>query len=201
MKRTFVPLLLGLFILALAPAPALAATPDEFGLQGKAAPFFVPMDQAEVTIAGVLFVDEVQGVDGNRMKVPAKSADKFRYALVTIRIKKPAGAKLTIASADLTLHYYHGNEPEVAPCEGISTFSTSADSERPMKLPQMQGPGWLKQTTGARAAEATEVFVDAVFAMIEPEIKEVWVGISQPSTRAAFISKGWQGGGGGGKDE
>ena len=35
---------------------------------------------------------------------------KFRVALVTIKITKPSGRRISIAAADLTLHYYHGTK-------------------------------------------------------------------------------------------
>ena len=141
----------------------------------------------------------MEGVDGNRMAVPQDRRDKYRYALVTLRIRKPAKLKLTIAAADLALHYFHGNEAEVAPAEGLSTFSTTLDGERPLRIPQMQGPGWVKQTTGTRATEAAEIFCDAAFALVEPDVRECWIAVGQPSTQAPFVSKGWAVGGGAGR--
>jgi hypothetical protein len=59
-------------------------------------------------------------------RIPDPAADEYRFAVVTLRITKPAGASLTLAAADLTRHYYHGQDMEVAPCEGLSGFKSDA---------------------------------------------------------------------------
>jgi len=169
---------------------AWAAGAEDFGVRGKTAPLFLPLDQVKIEIANVKFEVEIQGVDGP-MRMPENRRDKYRLALVTLRIRKPPGMKLTIAAADLTFHYYHGTDPEVAPAEGLSYFSTSIDGDRPMKLWQSMGPGWVKQTTNPRATEAGELYVDVVFHMIEPDTRECWVGIAQSCQQAPYIAKGW----------
>jgi len=158
----------------------------------KPCPYLVRFDQVKMSIAEIRYTTEIQGMDGNRMKMPQDKQDKFRYAVVAIRVRKPAGMRLSLAAADLTIHYYHGTAIEAAPCEGISTFSTTLDVDRPMKLPRMQGPGWTKMTTGARATQASEVYFDAVFAMVEPDTREVWLCVGQPTTTQPYISKGWK---------
>jgi len=141
-------------------------------------------------IAEIRYVEEVRGVDGNVLRIAPEQRDRFRIALVTIRVTKPAGRRLTVAAADFTLHYNHGSAQEVAPCEGISSFSRELEGERNMKMPRMMGPGWIKQTTGLRATEATEVYFDAVFHLVEPEIREVWLCVAQPTRPQAFLTRG-----------
>jgi len=158
----------------------------------KSCPYLVRFDQVKMEIVEIAYTDEVEGVDGNRMKLSEEKRKHFRLALVTVRVRKPAGMRLSVAAADFTIHYYHGGEPEVAPCEGISSFSQALDVDRPMKLPRTQGPGWVKQTTGARSTQAAEVYIDTVFAMVEPDTREVWICVGQPTTTQPFMSQGWK---------
>jgi len=190
--KTMVALAVLLALCGLVPS-ASAAVAEEFGVRGKTAPLVIPLDQVKIEIANVKFEVEVQGVDGP-MRMPENRRDKYRLALVTLRVRKPPGMKLTVAAADLTFHYWHGSDPEVAPAEGLSSFSTSLEDDRPMKLWQSMGPGWVKQTTNPRATEAGEVYVDVVFHMIEPDTRECWIGVAQPSQQAPYIAKGWGGG-------
>jgi len=172
------------------PAPA-AKEKEAPKASAKPCPLVIPLDQIKIEIAAIRYEVEVQGVDGNMMRLPDNRRNNFRYAIVTLRFRKPAGAKVVLAAADLTLHYCHGFEQDVTPCEGLSSFGTHLDEERMMKLPQMQGPGWLKQTTNARCTDASEAYVDCVFAMVEPDARECWICVAQPSASAPYITKGW----------
>jgi len=167
-----------------------AAQGGAFGM--KIAPLVVPLQQVKMSIAGIRFTGQVPGMDGNQMKLPDERLKSYRIGVVTIRIQKPAGMQLTIAAADLTLHYYHGNSVEVAPCEGISVFSTAAAMARGMKLPRTSGPGWVKMRTDANATQASEVYVDAVFGMMEPNTRECWLCVGQPTAAVPFTSQGWR---------
>jgi len=176
--------------------PVMIAAAYVLGMASNAAaqtecPYLILSRDVTLEIAEIKFIDQVQGVDGNSLRVPTEQQDKFRLALVTIRIKKPAGKRLTVAAADFTLHYNHGSSQEVAPCEGISTFTRNLDDERGMKLFRGAGPGWVKQTTGLKATEASEIYMDAVFHLIEPEIREVWLCVAQPVTEKCFLTNGW----------
>ena len=165
-----------------------SATPS-----AKECPYVLEVNRGlKVEIVDVLFTDEIQGVRGNRMKVPEDKKDKMRFALVTIKITKPAKKRLTLAAADLTLHYYHGDQAEVAPCEGISYFSIGNDTDRPMDLSQSDGPGFVKQTTGAKCTKSEVVYLDGSFAFMEPDTREVWICIGQPVSAEPFRTKGWK---------
>jgi hypothetical protein len=137
------------------------------------------------------FAAEVQGSNGVRLRVSPKHKDKFRTAIVTIKVTKPRGRRFRLAAADLTLHYHHGQNREVAPCEGISTFNRTRDEDRPIELSRTMGPGWVKKCTGPRSTQASVVYFDAVFHNVEHNIREAWLCVGQPTTRAAFRSGGW----------
>lgn len=154
-------------------------------------PYLIRPSEVTMEIAEVKFVEAIQGQNGVVARVPQEKLDNFRIAVATIRVRKPAGKRLTLAAADLTLHYNHGNSHEVAPCEGISSFSRNADDERDIRINSPAGPGWIKQTTGVRATEATEVYFDAVFHLIERTICEMWLCVGQPTTERARITSGW----------
>ena len=160
----------------------------------RESPLVADLRRVNVEIADIAFVEEVAGIDGNNMRISPANKDKFRLALVTLRITKPPGEKLTLAAADLTLHYFHGEATEAAPCEGLSVFSTSREVDRPVKMPQHPGPGFVKQTTGTVSTQASTVYVDALFGYIEPTINDVWIAVAQPSTVAPFRSTGWTNG-------
>lgn len=157
-------------------------------------PLWINMDPASgirCEVVEARFVTEVEGVAGNALRVPKERLHLFRIALVTLKITKPAGQKLTLAAADLSCHYYHGDSVEVAPCEGISSFGMRKDDDRPLSLPPMSGPGFTKSTTSARATQAAVVYLDAVFGFIEPDVRDLWVAVGQPITEEPFAVDGW----------
>jgi hypothetical protein len=143
-------------------------------------------------VVDVQFIDEIQGVQGNKIKLNDEQKKKARLALVTVKITKPAGKRLTLAAADMTLHYNHGDQTEVAPCEGLSAFSTTNDGDRAMNLSQSMGPGFVKSPTAAKCIAAGTVYVDGVFAFMEGDTREVWVCLGQPVSRKPFATQGWR---------
>ena len=173
-------------------AGAALFTPVRAMQTDRECPLTLDLKRVGVQIDGIAFVEEVPGLDGNSMKLNDEQRPKFRVAVVTLKITKAAGAKLTLAAADLTLHYNNAEGPEVTVCEGLSIFSTAKDMDRPVKLPRQSGPGFVKQVTGPAATQATTVFVDAVFGFIEPEISEAWIAVGQPTTAAPYATTGWK---------
>ena len=147
--------------------------------------------EIKAEVVGVRSTDEVRGVGGNQMRVGGKRLNMFRIAVVTIKITKPINRGLSVACADFTLHYYHGNETEVAPAEGMSSFSTAQAEVRPITLPRMSGPGFTKQTTGPRAVRAKVVYIDIIFGYMEPDTREVWVCVGRPITTRPYVTRGW----------
>ena len=104
-----------------------------------------------------------------------------------LKITKPAGRHLSVAACDLTLHYFYGEDTEATPCEGISTITETREVERPMKLPTVSGPGFVKMTTGVKATQASVVYMDAVFAYVEPGVRECWICVAQPATTTPYV--------------
>jgi hypothetical protein len=154
------------------------------------APLTVSLKECKVSVCSVVFSKRIDGIDGNH--IAPTEPDKYRVAFVTVRIDKPPGREVTVAACDLSLHYVHGSQPEATICEGMSVFSLGEDDERAMKLPQMSGPGFVKQTTGPKAAQAKTVYFDAVFAGIEPDIGDVWLCLAQPVSPTPVTTSGWK---------
>lgn len=159
----------------------------------KPCPMYLDFRQAgtKAEIVNVVFTDEVVGVKGNKMSIPDKVKDRQRLAVVTVKIIKPPGRRVILPAADFTLHYYHGNTPEVAPCEGISEFTATEDTARPIDLSTCAGPGFVKQMTRTRTTQAGVVFVDVVFGYMEPDTKECWVCLGQPGSDQPYVTNGW----------
>ena len=175
-------LLAGITMFAQVPSPSALECPMLLDFQGG----------ISGEVVNVQFIERVDGVRGNKIELNAEQKGKFRLAIVTYKIKKPAGKSITLAGADVTLHYNHGDKTEVAPSEGISYFSTTQDGERPMDLSTSMGPGFVKSTTTAKCVAATEVFVDSVFCFMEPETREAWICIGQPLSRKPFVTPGYR---------
>jgi hypothetical protein len=155
--------------------------------QDSDVPLVVPLNEVKMEIKEINYLEQVEG-----LKVQADKRDKYRIALVTIQFTKPAGRAIEVAAADLTLHYTHGGEAEVAPCEGISSFNQTLSEDRAMKMFNQSGPGWIKQRTAVRATQATVVYMDAAFALIEPDISDVWLCVGQPVQIRTFKTPGWK---------
>lgn len=116
--------------------------------------------------------------------------EKYRYAVVTVKITKDAGQPLKVALADFTLHYRYGeNKEEVAYCAAMSSFSTVLDVDRDLKASK-NGPGWSKQSTGTRSTARAVVYVDLAFRKIENTVNDMWICVAQPKS-SAFRSSGW----------
>ena len=172
---------------------AALATAGEGAAPAKGCPFLVPRDQFQIEIAKVRFAEQIVSEEGRAVEVPKNRRGLFRYAILTLKIKKPAGEKLLLPLAGLTLHYYHGTEPDVCPCEAASGFTTSLDADRALKFP-WEGPGWPAQSTVHKTTEATVVYIDAVYPMMETDTKECWITLPEPTTAQPFLVEGWKGG-------
>lgn len=163
----------------------LVAIPHVYG---QTTPALLP-EIASVEIVGCIFVKEYSA-EGFTVRVSGDDMDKYRIAILTLCIQKPAGTELKLAVADVTLHYYYGSKEEVAPCDGISTFSNVLDVDRAFKTTQCS-PGWLKQTTGTRTTTAAKIYVDVAFRQVEPDISKLWVCFAKPATER-FSTTGWK---------
>jgi len=153
--------------------------------------------QYQVEIVRMSFTDRIESLLYTR-RIPEPALEQYRFAMVTLKITKPAGASLSLAAADLTLHYYHGDEIEVAPCEGLSWFKNDSEAEAPILMNPIPGPGFIKQTTGPAGTSDTMIYIDAVFGFMEPNTRECWLCIGHPATTEPFVcpSPAWNGVGG-----
>lgn len=142
--------------------------------------------QYRMEIVRMSFTDRVESLLYEH-QIPDLAAEQFRFAVVTVKITKPAGESLSLAAADLTLHYYHGRETEVAPCEGLSWFKSDSDAKVPILMNPIPGPGFIKQTTDSAGANGTVIYIDAVFGFMEPDTRECWLGIGHPATTEPFV--------------
>ncbi len=172
--------------------PGMAATPSRRPAAGGDCPYLAASAEVSMEIVRIAFTDVVAGVDSTKRLTP-EAMEKYRFAVVTIRVNKPAGKALSVAAADLTLHYKHGDDQEVAPCEAISGFSTAEEVDRPVKFSKTPGPGWVKQSAGPKSCEAEELYFDAVFGLIEPDIREAWLCVARPANPKPYVvQEGWK---------
>jgi hypothetical protein len=149
-------------------------------------PHLLPLGpQYQVEIIRMSFTDHVESLLYLH-QIPDSAREEYRFAVVTLKITKPAGQGLSLAAADLTLHYYHGRETEVAPCEGLSWFKRDSDSQVPILMNPAPGPGFIKQTTSPEGTAGTIVYIDAVFGFMEPDTRECWICIGHPAATEPF---------------
>ncbi len=149
--------------------------------------------QCQVEIVRMSFTDHVESLLYLH-QIPDSAREEYRFAVVTLKITKPVGQGLSLAAADLTLHYYHGNETEVAPCEGLSWFKSDSEAEMPILMNPVPGPGFIKQTTSPEGTAGTTVYIDAVFGFMEPNTRECWICLGHPATTEPFTcpAPAWQ---------
>ena len=145
-------------------------------------PLVLDLDQIKATVVAVRFTREVAGSKGDRRRIADKELAQQRLAVVTLRVTKPTKTQLILAAADLSLHYSTGGMADVAPCEGLSTFSVTQSAPRPIELGREGGPGSVKQTTDATTNEPGTVYIDAVFRMTPQKSGNLWVCVAQPGT-------------------
>jgi len=119
--------------------------------------------------------------------IPPALHGQYRFAVATLKITKPAGETVSLAAADVTLHYYHGDETDVAPCEGLSWFKSDPGADVPMHMNMMSGPDHIRQITGSGTTGNTVVYIDAVFTLMEPDTKECWICLARPTTTEPFV--------------
>ena len=147
-------------------------------------PLMFPVNDVKLKIIGATFVTKVQGVS-NRFE--ETQLDKFRGLVLTLEVTKPAGRELTFVAQDFNLHYYYGEKSDVSRCQGLSTFSTQQDVDRPMKLVKNVG----RMSTGISTVKAETVFVDLFFQFMEPDTSKLHLFVAQP-VGTSFQTTGWK---------
>jgi hypothetical protein len=150
-----------------------------------AQPAYLPLNQVKMEIVKVRFVDKVMHTTGE-WKAP-DTQPPSKIAVVTVKVKKPAEMGVTLATADLTLHYLHAKGYDVTPCDGLSNFSRQLDDERVMVVTRSKHSGcpmWYKVQSGASTTQATEFYFDALFARMETDTSDMWIFVGQPGNTA-----------------
>jgi hypothetical protein len=178
---------IGIFVLALGILYQGRMIGNTTSPSARTCPYHVQLGpQTQMEIVRMSFTNRIEGLLGQR-EFPDQPKEEYRFAVVTLKITKPAGASLSLAAADLTLHYYHGGEMEVAPCEGLSWFKSEAESDSPILMNPIPGPGFIKQTTSRTGTNGTVAYIDAVFGFMEPDTRECWICIGHPATTEPFV--------------
>lgn len=149
------------------------------------APLVLNTNKVKIEITDVAFVKELDGAVGRFQET---DPEKYRGVVVTLSIHKAAGESLTLLAQDFCLHYRYGNQVDVAPCIGLSTFATTQDAERPMKF-FARGRGTA--TTGASTAKSETVYVDVFFQNMEKDTSDIHLLVAQP-IGASFKTQGWK---------
>ena len=151
----------------------------------QAVPKALDLNRVKIRIVDLAFVKELTGINATYKE---QHPDKYRAAIVTLEVNKPAGETISIQAQDLTLHYSYGGNADVSGCAGLSSFSTGKDVDRPMNL-WSAGYGFVATGTTTRKSET--VFIDAFFLNIEPDVSKVYLLVAQP-IGASCETKGWQ---------
>ncbi len=178
-------LVLGLTAALLPAGAAFAADGSGASDSGQAAPRSLDLSKVKIKIVDVTFVKELTGVNATYR---GANPDKYRAAIVTLEVKKPAGETLSIQAQDLSLHYTYGSTADVARCSGLSAFSASKDVDRPMSL---WSAGYGSIDTGISTMKGDTVYIDAFFDGIEPDVSMLYLLVAQP-IGVTFPTKGWQ---------
>jgi len=131
-----------------------------------------------------MYVTELQGSNAS---FKAMEPDKFRALVLTLRVTKPADTPLRLYAADLALHYIYGDNFDVIPCMGLSTFSASQNVDRPMVLADR---GYLSAATSGQTQKASVIYLDAFFQGLEAESRDVHLLVARP-TGSMLRTTGW----------
>jgi hypothetical protein len=149
------------------------------------APLVFPSDSVNLKIVNAVFLKTLQGIDA---RFDETEPDKYRGLVITVEVTKPAGEALELRAQDITLHYhYDGDEYDVAPCQGLSTFSAEQMIDRPMNLFKIRGTA----RTGIATMSAQKLYIDMFFQYMEPTTSDIHLMVAQP-VGASFVTDGWE---------
>jgi len=149
----------------------------------KPAPRALDLNTVKMEIANAEFVTELEGQTSS---YNAPDASEYRGVVLTVKVTKPAGTPLSIEAPDLSLHYYFGEDSDVVPCLGLSSFSTGLESDRAMAL---FNRGYGKTETQKYSTNAGTVYFDAFFTGLEPNVNDIYLFVGKPVT--SRHTEGW----------
>ncbi len=150
----------------------------------KPAPKAIDFSAVKMEIANAEFVTKLEGQTST---YNAQDDGEYRALLLTIKVTKPAGTVLAIEAPDLCIHYYFGEDDDVVPCRGLSSFSTALESDRPLRLFER---GYGETETQKYSTNADTVYFDAVFTMLEPNVSDVYLFVGKQV--AEVHTEGWK---------
>lgn len=149
-------------------------------------PQIIDMSKVKIEIIGALYVKKL---DATNAKFDiGEEGNKYRGLVLTLRIQKPEGEELRLNAQDLSLHYRYGQESDIAPCNGLSTYSTQKDMDRTMSLFKISRG---TSATGTSTTQASVVYVDLFFNYIESDTSDLHLLVAQPAG-AYYKSSGWK---------
>jgi hypothetical protein len=152
----------------------------------RTAPDQVDLQEIKFEIVGVQYVSELSAANA---QFKQNKPDEYRGLIVTIEARKPKDRQLKLFTQDFSLHYLYGDdETDVAPCLGISGFSSSKDLDRPMYLSKS---GRKSSQTGSATTASEVVYFELFFDGFEPDTKELHLLVAQPCM-PPYGTKGWK---------
>jgi hypothetical protein len=177
-----------------APALLLFLVPLILGATGRASaggdvsdiPQVIDMSKIKIEIVNALYVKKLDAA--NAKFDIGDEGNKYRGLVLTLRIQKPEGEELRLNAQDLSLHYRYGQESDIAPCNGVSTYSTQKDMDRTMSLFKVSRG---TSATGTATTQASVVYVDLFFNYIEADTSDMYLLVAQP-VGVHYKSSGWK---------
>jgi hypothetical protein len=145
------------------------------------------LDPAEtrLEIVDATFVTELTG---ENVDYTENKPDQYHALVVTVKVTKPAGRVLTLYPADLALHYRRSSgDYDVAPCSGVSAFSTSPGIDRTMSF---FPAGFGSVSTGVTTQKADVLYADLFFQNMEADTRDLYLLVAQP-VGAHLVVSGW----------
>ena len=150
----------------------------------KIPPGWTDVKKVSFAIVDALFVKHLDAVNATF----DQGDNKYRGVVITMEITKPAGEQITLEACDFTLHYRYGDGSDVAPCKGISAFSTDTGVDRPMQLSSV---GRVSSTSGTATTKDDSIYVDLFFDGMESTTSELYILYATPVT-SGFETSGWE---------
>ncbi len=185
MKKLFSKHWVTLRILLVTSLCVMASLPVAPEVGARSIPGLLDFSKLKIEIVAANFVTEYGGITS---RYTTDKPEEHRGLVLTLRISKPADTPVKLHVADIALHYYYGNKYDVAPCKGVSSFSTELKTDRPMKFSKV---GFGSTSTGIFSMQAGVVYVDLFFRSMEPNTGNLYLLIAQP-VGISFKTEGYK---------
>ena len=147
-------------------------------------PGAVDRGRISAKVVEVKYVTQLEGVNA---RYKQDKPEMYRGLVLTLEVTKPAGEELKLYAQDFSPHYAYEGGFDIAPCQGISTFSTEKEADRPFIL-STAGRGCA--STGTTTTRACKLYVDLFFDMMESSTRKLHLMLARPAS-PAFETRGW----------